>query len=73
MAVSLPDLQAARDSLFMAIAGGVLNFRDQNGESVTYASMGEMRTALAMIDSQIAAASAKRPASTILFRASKGL
>ena len=35
MAVSLPDLTTARDSLFMAIAGGVLNFRDQNGESVT--------------------------------------
>lgn len=72
MALSLPELTAARDSLFMAIAGGVLNFRDQNGESVTYASMGEMRTALAMLDSQIAAAS-KRPASTILFRTSKGL
>ena len=72
MAVSLPDLVAARDSLFMAIAGGVLNFRDQNGESVTYASMGEMRSALAMIDSQIAAAS-KRPASTIVFRTSKGI
>lgn len=70
MAVSLPDLTAARDSLFMAIAGGVLNFRDQNGESVTYASMAEMRSALAMIDSQIAAAT-RRPASTILFRTSK--
>ena len=72
MAVSLPDLTAARDSLFMAIAAGVLNFRDQNGESVTYASLAEMRSALAMIDSQIAAAS-RRPASTILFRTSKGL
>ena len=72
MAVSLPDLVAARDSLFMAIAGGVLNFRDQNGESVTYASMAEMRSALAMIDSQIAAA-CKRPASTIVFRTSKGI
>jgi hypothetical protein len=56
----------------MAIAGGVLNFRDQNGESVTYASVAEMRSALAMIDSQIAAAS-KRPASTIIFRTTKGL
>ena len=72
MAVSFPDLTAARDSLFMAIAGGVLNFRDQNGESVTYASMAEMRSALAMIDFQIAAAS-KRPASTILFCTSKGI
>ena len=72
MAVSLPDLTAARDSLFMAIAGGVLNFRDQNGESVTHASMAEIRSALAMIDSQVAAAS-KRPASTIIFRTTKGL
>ena len=72
MAVSLPDLTAARDSLFMAIAGGVLNFRVQNGESVTYASMAEMRSALAMIDSQIAAAS-RRPASTIVFRTSNGI
>ncbi len=70
MAVSLPELTAARDSLFMAIAGGVLNFRDQNGESVTYASMAELRSALAMIDSEIGAAS-RRPASTILFRTSK--
>jgi hypothetical protein len=72
MALSLPDLTAARDSLFMAIAGGVTAYRDQNGESVTYASMGEMRSALAMIDSEIARASS-RPASTILFKTSKGL
>lgn len=72
MALSLPDLTAARDSLFMSIAQGVLNVRDQNGESVTYASMAEMRSALAMIDSQIAAVS-RRPASTIVFRTSKGI
>lgn len=72
MALTLPELTAVRDSLFRAIAGGVLNFRDQNGESVTYASMAEMRSALAMIDSQIAAAS-RPPASTIVFRTSKGI
>ena len=72
MALTLTELTTARDSLFLAISGGVLSFRDQNGESVTYASMTEMRSALAMIDSQIAAAS-KRPASTIVFRTSKGI
>lgn len=72
MALSLSELATARDALFGAIASGVLSYRDQNGESVTYASIGEMRTALAMIDSEIAAAS-RRPASTILFRTSKGL
>ena len=72
MALTLPELTAARDSLFRARAGGVMTFRDQNGELVTYKSDAEMARALAAIDAEIAAAS-KRPASTILFRTSKGL
>lgn len=72
MALSLFDLTAARDSLFMARAGGVLTFRDQNGELVTYKSDSEMARALAALDAEIAAAT-KPPASTILFRTSKGI
>lgn len=72
MALTLGELTAARDSLFMARAGGVTTFRDQNGELVTYKSDAEMARALAALDAEIAAAS-RRPASTILFRTSKGL
>ena len=50
----------------------MLTFRDQNGEPVTYKSDSEMARALAALDAEIAAAS-KRPASTILFRTSKGI
>ena len=72
MALSLSELTAARGSLFQARAQGVRRVKDQNGEEVEYRSDAEMRSALAMIDSQIAAAS-KRPASTIVFRTSKGI
>ena len=72
MALSLAELTAARDTLFKTRAGGTLTYRDQNGELVTYKSDAEMARALAAIDAEIAAVS-KRPASTILFRTSKGL
>ncbi|MEI4486366.1 hypothetical protein V8J36_09195 [Frigidibacter sp. MR17.14] len=72
MALTLVELTAARDMLFRARAGGVMTFRDQNGELVTYKSDAEMARALAALDAEIAAAS-KRPASTILFRTLKGL
>lgn len=72
MGLSLTELSAARDTLFKARAGGVLTYRDQNGELVTYKSDTEMARALAALDSEIAAAT-RRPASTILFKTSKGL
>lgn len=72
MALTLEELTAARDSLFKARAGGVLTYRDQNGELVTHKSDSEMARALAAIDAEIAAAS-RRPVSTILFRTSKGI
>ena len=72
MALSLPELTAARDSLFMARAGGVTTYRDQNGELVTYKSDAEMARALAALDAEIAATN-RRPASTFLFKTSKGL
>lgn len=72
MALTLQELAAARDTLFRARAGGVLTFRDSNGELVTYKSDSEMARALASLDAEIAAAS-RRPANTIHFRTSKGL
>lgn len=72
MALTLGELTTARDTLFKARAGGVLTYRDQNGELVTYKSDSEMARALAALDAEIAAAS-RRPASTILFRTSKGI
>ena len=72
MALTLPELTVARDSLFKARMGGVTTFRDQNGELITYKSDSEMARALAALDAEIAAAS-RRPASTIVFRTSKGI
>ena len=72
MALTLQELTAARDTLFRARAGGVLTYRDQNGELVTYKSDSDMARAIAALDAEIAAAS-RRPASTVLFRTSKGL
>ena len=69
---SLADLIAWRDSLFEARLQGVREFRDQNGETVVYKSDAEMARALAAADAAIAAAQAK-PASTILFKTSKGI
>ena len=66
------DLIRFRDDLKAARYSGVLTFRDQNGELVTYKTDSEMARALAALEAEIAAG-AKRPASTILFRTSKGL
>lgn len=72
MALTLSELQAARDALLKARAGGVREYQDQNGERVAYKSDGEMARALAALDAEIAGAS-RRPASTIRFQTSKGL
>lgn len=67
------DLQVARERLQDARFQGVLTFRDQNGELVTYKSDSEMAAALKAIDAELARLSSRAPASTILFRTSKGL
>ena len=72
MALTVTELQTARDTLLRARAAGVRRVRDQNGEEVEYRSDAEMARALAALDSEIRAAG-KRPASTILFQTSKGL
>ena len=72
MALSLSDLTTARDGLLRARAQGVRRYVDQNGETVEYKSDREMATALAALDSEIAAAT-RRPATTFIFRTSKGL
>ena len=72
MALSLPELVSARDDLLRARAQGVRRYTDQNGETVEYKSDREMATALAALDSEIAAAT-RRPATTFTIRTHKGL
>ncbi|MFC4730690.1 phage head-tail joining protein [Salipiger abyssi] len=69
---SVAELTQMRADLHAARMTGAREFRDQNGETVVYKSDSEMARALAALDAEIAAQSA-RPASTILFKTSKGL
>jgi hypothetical protein len=69
---TVAELQKMRADLLAARAGGVRRFRDQNGEEVEYRSDSEMARALAALDAEIAAQTA-RPANTIRFNMSKGL
>lgn len=66
-------LRDTRERLQDARFQGVLTFRDQNGELVTYKSDSEMAAALKAIDAEIARLEGRAPASTILFRTSKGI
>ena len=65
------DLEKARERLQDARFQGVLTFRDQNGELVTYKTDAEMAAALKAIDVEIARLEGRAPASTILFNTSK--
>lgn len=69
---TVAELQKMRADLLAARVGGVRRFRDQNGEEVEYRSDSEIARALAALDAEIAAQTA-RPASTIHFKMSKGL
>ena len=73
MALSLADLQAARDALVTARSQGVLEFRDQNGEAVRYKTDAQMAAALAALDRQIAELAGRVTPHTLTFRTSKGL
>ena len=73
MALTLHQLQVARDSLVEARATGVMTFRDQNGEMVTCKSDTDQARALAALDREIAALNGARPTHTIRFNTSKGL
>ncbi|EAR49945.1 hypothetical protein OG2516_17448 [Oceanicola granulosus HTCC2516] len=72
MALTVPELTAARDALLRARADGVRRYRDQNGEEVEYRSDSEMARALAALDSEIARAASARP-TTLRFITTKGL
>ena len=69
----LQSLSKARERLQDSRFQGVLTFRDQNGEQVTYKTDAEMAVALKAIDAEIARLEGRAPASTILFRSSKGI
>ena len=51
----MPKRADARDALVLALATGARRVRDASGEEVEYRSVGEMRSALAHLDSRIAA------------------
>lgn len=70
--MTLEQLIAARSKLLDARLSGVREFRDQNGETVRYATDSEMARALASIDAEINRLTG-RPVSTIKFSTSKGL
>ena len=67
------DMVAARSALQASRAAGVLTFRDQNGEMVTYKSDREMAAALAALDRDIATLDGVARPHTIHFNMSKGL
>ena len=68
---TLIELQGFRERLREARYSGALRIRDSNGEELTYRSDSELARAIAAIETEIAGQS--RPASTILFRTSKGV
>jgi hypothetical protein len=70
-ALTLSELQTARDNLVRALASGERRVRDQNGEEVEYRSVGEMQRALGVVESRIAAMQAEAP-NVIRFNTSKG-
>ena len=69
----LQSLAKARERLQDALFRGVLTFRDANGELVTYQAAPDMQKALKALDAEIARLEGRAPASTILFRTSKGI
>ncbi len=69
-ALTLSDLQTARDALVRALATGEKRVRDQNGEEIEYRSVFEMQRALGLIESRIAAMQTAAP-NTIRFKTSK--
>jgi len=72
MALTVQSLTDARDRLVLALATGERRVRDSSGEEVEYRSVGEMKSALALLESRIAAMSAAVP-NTIRFTTSKGV
>jgi len=73
MALTLDQLTKARDALLEARAGGVREYRDQSGETVSYKSDAEQARAFAALDREIAELAGRRTPHTLYFRTSKGL
>ena len=71
MADSLATLQERRDQLSAAIGSGILSIREAD-KSVVYQNVGEMRSTLASLDLQIAAASGTKSADRVYPQTNKG-
>lgn len=70
-ALSISELEGARDNLVRQLAKGVLSVTDQNGERVQFSTLGEMQRAIANIESRIAAMQGAG-VNQIQFQTSKG-
>ena len=73
MALTVSDLQAARDRLVEARATGLTMLVDQNGERIEYKTDAQMAAALAALDAEIARLTGRPAPRAIVFRTSKGL
>lgn len=71
-ALTVAELQTLRDSLVRNRANGIREFRDQNGETVTYKSDRELAAAIDSLEFEIGRMTAARPL-TYIVRTSKGL
>ncbi|GLK67045.1 phage head-tail joining protein [Hansschlegelia plantiphila] len=72
MPATAEQLRQWRDGLMQARLQGVREYRDSNGEAVTYKSDSEMARAIAAADAEIAALAGPRP-NAFTFQTSKGL
>lgn len=70
---TLAQLQATRSALIEARSNGIREVRDSDGSAVSYKSDREMASALAALDSEIAALANGRRSSILRFSTSKGL
>lgn len=71
MAETVEQLEAQRTALVKAMRSGALKVR-HGDKSVDYRSMSEMRTALEMLDEEIAEASGKKKKRITYVSASRG-
>jgi hypothetical protein len=70
---TLAELQQMRAALVAARSNVIRELRDSNSEAVVYRTDGEMKAALAALDSEIAAMTTGARPSTVRFTTSKGL
>ncbi len=71
-ALTVSELETARDDLVRALARGVTVVIDQNGEQVRYAGPEAMQRALAVLESRISQLQSGAAVNTWRFETTKG-